>query len=162
MTLRPATARDLGFIRAITARPDMGAVLTDETEAELALYLTDPESRLLIWEPQGRPAGFALFCEIGHPTGRVELRRLALDRPGSGMGDAFLAALLAHAFADLNAARLWFDVSGENLRAMRIYERAGCRREGIQRAHWWRPELGRAVDLHLFGMMRDEWLARQA
>jgi RimJ/RimL family protein N-acetyltransferase len=44
---------------------------------------------------------------------------------------------------------------------MKIYERAGCLREGIQRAHWWRPALGRAVDLHLFGMLRAEWLARR-
>ena len=161
MSLRPATPDDLTFIHAITSRPEVMPFLTNESEAELALFLADPTSRLLIWQPQGTPAGFALFCEIGHPTGRVELRRIALATQGSGMGDAFFAALMSHAFVGLNAARLWFDASGENPRAMKIYERSGCRREGIQRAHWWRPVLGRAVDLHLFGLMRDEWLALQ-
>lgn len=159
MTLRAATVADLAFIRSMTAQPDNAAFLTDESEAELALYLADPESCLLIWQPQGVPAGFALYCEIGHVTGRVELRRIALANPGSGTGDAFFAALLDHAFQKLNAARVWFDASGENLRAMKIYVRAGCTREGVQRAHWWRPALGRAVDLHLFGIMRDEWAA---
>ena len=44
------------------------------------IYLTDPEARLYIWDENGTAAGFALFCEIGHPTGRVELRRLGPDR----------------------------------------------------------------------------------
>ena len=58
----------------------------------------------------------------------------------------------------MQARRLWLDASGENPRAMKVYDRAGMQREGIQRAHWWRPCLGRAVDLHLFGMSREEWL----
>lgn len=143
----------------MTSRPDYAAYLTDETEAELAFYLTDPESRLLIWQPDGVPAGFALFNEIGHQTGRVELRRIALAQAGTGMGDTFFAKLLDFGFQDLNAARIWFDASGENLRAMKIYERAGCTREGVQRQHWWRPALGRTVDLHLFGIMLEEWRA---
>jgi RimJ/RimL family protein N-acetyltransferase len=158
--LRPATHDDLGFIRSISSRPENAPWITDETEAELALYLPDPASRLLIWEPAGSPAGFALYCEVGHVSGRVELRRIALAQSGKGMGDAFFAALLNHGFQSLNAARIWFDASGENLRAMKVYERAGCAREGVQRGHWWRPALGRAVDLHLFGIMRDEWQAR--
>ncbi len=159
MSLRPATADDIPFIRSLTTRPDYAPFIGDADAAQLQAWIDSPAARVVIWEP-GDKRGFAVFREIGDPSGRVELFRIALDRAGGGRGDAFFAALLDHAFARLNAARMWFDASGENPRAMKVYERAGCRREGIQRAHWFRPCLGRAVDLHLFGILRSEWAAR--
>jgi RimJ/RimL family protein N-acetyltransferase len=125
----------------------------------LASYLEDPAAQLLIWETDGRPAGFALFCTVGDPSGGVELRRLALDMTGGGQGQRFLRALLDHGFGTLGAARVWLDASGENLRAMRTYERAGFTLEGRLRQHWYRPTLGRVVDLMLYGMLRAEWEA---
>ena len=161
MTLRPATPADFPFIRALAQNPTYAPFITDEDEAALADYLTDPTARLCIWEDHGQPAGFALFCEIGHPTGRVELRRLALAQTGGGRGVAFVKALTDHAFTSLNAARVWLDASGENARACHLYAKLGYTLEGTQRAHWWRPALGRAVDLCLFGMQRDEWQAHR-
>lgn len=160
MTLRAATTADIPFIRSLTTRADYAPFIGDADEAQLRAWMESPAARVVIWT-DGTATGFAVYREIGDPSGRVELFRIALDRAGGGRGDAFFGALLDHAFGDLRAARLWFDASGENPRAMKVYERAGCRREGIQRAHWWRPTLGRAVDLHLFGMLRDEWQARR-
>lgn len=67
MTLRPATAADFGFIRSLTQHPDYAPFLTDEDEAGLADYLADPSARLQIWQEDGQPAGFALWCGVGHP-----------------------------------------------------------------------------------------------
>lgn len=161
MTLRNATLADIGFIRSLTTRPDYAPFIGDSDEATLQGWIDSPEARVLIWDEGKGPAGFAIFREIGDPSGRVELFRIALAQSGGGRGDAFFAALVDYGFATLGAARLWLDASGENPRAMKIYERAGFRREGVQRAQWWRPCLGRAVDLHLFGMMRDEWQAER-
>jgi RimJ/RimL family protein N-acetyltransferase len=155
--LRPATAADLAFIRATAGSPDHAPFITDEAEAALAAYLADPTARLLIWEAGGKPAGFALFCEVGESSGRVELRRLALARVGGGQGQAFIRALVDYGFGTLGAARLWLDASGENPRALRTYERAGFTLEGRLRQHWFRPALGRVVDLVLFGMLREDW-----
>lgn len=159
MSLRPATPADFAFVRAVAAGPDHAPFITDEDEAALAGYLADPGARLLIWEVAGRPAGFALFCEIGEPSGRVELRRLALASVGGGQGQPFLRALLDYGFGTLGAARLWLDASGENPRALRTYERAGFTLEGRLRQHWFRPALERVVDLVLFGMLRADWEA---
>ena len=159
LTLRAATAADFPFIRALAQRPDYAHFITDQDDAVLAGYLADPSCRLLIAEGQDGPAGFALFCEIGDPSGAVELRRLALAVAGQGRGAGFIAELVDYAFRDLSAARLWLDASGENLRAMTLYERAGFTREGVLRRHWYRPMLGRVVDMHLFGMLREEWAA---
>lgn len=155
--LRPATAADFPVIRAIAGRAENAPFITDEDEAALADYLADPAARLLIWEQTGRPAGYALFCEIGAPSGAVELRRLALDETGRGQGQVFLRALVDFGFGTLGAARVWLDASGENPRAQATYARAGFTMEGRQRQHWYRPALGRAVDLLLYGMLRSEW-----
>ena len=42
-----------------------------------------------------------------------------------------------------------------------LYERAGFTLEGRLRQHWFRPALGRCVDLMLYGILREEWAARQ-
>lgn len=158
--LRPATRQDFPFIRALAQRPDYAPFIGDADEAQLLAWMQAPDAQLLIWD--GAAKGFAIFREIGDPSGRVELFRLALDGAGGGHGRAFLDALIDHAFATLGAQRLWLDASGENPRAMSAYRRAGFVPEGVQRAHWFRPALGRAVDLHLFGMLRSEWAARGA
>lgn len=159
MRLRAATPDDFGFIRSLARRPEYAAFITDEDEAALARYLADPATRLLIWQDSDGPAGYALFCEIGDLSGRVELRRLALARAGKGEGSAFVRMLVDYAFAELNAAKLWLDASGENLRAQKIYARAGFRLEGRLVQHWHRPVLGRVVDVMLYGMLRAEWAA---
>ncbi|MFE3838140.1 GNAT family N-acetyltransferase [Pseudogemmobacter sonorensis] len=170
--LRAATPADFGFIRGLAQRPDYAPFITDEDEAALSAYLASPAARLLIWQgpegtADGEAEGYALFCGLGTPSGVVELRRLALARPGQGRGAGFVAALVDHGFEVLGAGRLWLDASGENPRAMTLYERAGFRREGVLRRHWWRPDPGaegggRLVDQHLFGLMREEWATRRA
>jgi ribosomal protein S18 acetylase RimI-like enzyme len=159
MTLRPATLADFGFIRGLASQPENAPFITDEDEATLAGYLADPSARLMIWEVAGTPAGFVLWCGVGEPSGAVELRRLALATTGGGQGQVFLRVLLDHGFGTLDAARVWLDASGENPRAMRTYERAGFTLEGRLRQHWYRPALGRVVDLMLYGMLRAEWEA---
>lgn len=157
MRLRPATTADFPFIWSLAQRPDYAPFITDEDEAALAAYLADPSARLLIAEDDAGVSGSALFCEIGNPSGRVELRRLALARAGKGEGAAFVRQLVDYAFLDLGAAKLWLDASGENLRAQKVYERLGFVLEGRLRDHWFRPALGRNVDVMLYGMLRSEW-----
>ncbi len=158
MRLRSGTPNDFAFIRSLTTNPANAAFIGDDDEDQLSRYLSDQKARLLIWEDQ-TPAGFAIFREIGDRSGRVELFRLALSEPGRGEGAAFMASLISFAFNDLNARKLWLDASSENPRAMKAYERAGFKLEGRLRDHWYRPALGRAVDLMLYGLLRTEWLS---
>ena len=162
MILRPATSADFAFIRGLAGDPDYAPFITDEDEAGLEYYLNNTAHRLLIWQDAQGPAGLALYCEIGDPSGRVELRRLALARPSQGEGPVFLQALIDYAFHDLQAQRLWLDASAENIRAQKAYLKAGFVFEGRQRAHWFRPALGQTVDLMLYGILRQEWLLAKA
>lgn len=158
MTLRPANAADFAFIRTLATHPENTPFITDEDEVALQSYLDSPDAALLIWQTDGAQ-GYVLFCGLTDKAGSVELRRLALDSPGGGRGRSFVGALVDHAFLALGAQRLWLDASGENLRAQHLYESLGFHLEGRLRRHWWRPALGRAVDLMLYGMLRDEWQA---
>ncbi|MFC3180405.1 GNAT family N-acetyltransferase [Cypionkella sinensis] len=160
MKLRPALPADFGFIRGLAGRAEYAPFITDDDEAKLASYLTDPAARLLIWQDDQGPRGFALYAVPQDGAGVVELRRLALDMAGRGEGQAFLRAMIDYAFQELAAQRLWLDASGENLRAQAAYARAGFTLEGRLRGHWYRPALGRVVDMMLYGMMRDEWRAK--
>lgn len=159
MILRPATAADFAFIRGLAQRPDYAPFITDEDEGRLAHYAADPAHRLLIWDEAGQQRGFALWAEIGDPSGRVELRRLALAEAGAGGGLRFVRALTDYGFATLGARKIWLDASGENLRAQKVYDRAGYRLEGRLIDHWYRPCLSRNVDVMLYGLLRAEWAA---
>lgn len=159
MIPRPAIPLDFAFIRGLAQNPAYAPFITDEDDASLAEYLTEASSRLQIWHENDQPIGFALWCNVGHPSGVIELRRLALAQIGGGKGLAFVTALTNHGFTELGAQKIWLDASGENPRAARVYEQAGYTLEGTQRAHWWRPALGRVVDVLLFGMQRNEWQA---
>ncbi len=161
MSLRPATTADFGFIRSLTTDPANAPFIGDDDEAQLAAILADPSERLMIWQTGPQPEGFANFREIGHPSGRIELFRLALARTDSGAGRSFIEALKCFAFEDLGASRLWLDASAENTRAHRVYLTAGFTEEGRQRAHWYSPILGYLVDQVLYGMLRAEWIAQR-
>lgn len=154
--IRCAEQHDFAFIHAIAGRPENARFILDEDDAALADHIAAPDRDLVIWEVDGTARGFALFAEIGNPAGRVELRRLALDTPGNGLGKRLLDALIAHGFGPLSADRIWLDVAGDNLRAQRAYAGAGFRHEGTFRRHWRRPA-GDVVDLSLYGLLRDEW-----
>jgi RimJ/RimL family protein N-acetyltransferase len=92
----------------------------------------------------------------------VELRRLALAETGRGRGRAFMSLLTDYGFATLGARKVWLDASGENPRAQAVYAGLGYRLEGRLVDHWFRPALGRNVDVMLYGMSRAEWQALAA
>jgi RimJ/RimL family protein N-acetyltransferase len=155
-TLRPATPQDFPLLHQIAGDPANQAFIADETDAELQAHIDSPDSALLIWEADGAAAGFALFCQLTNPSEKTELRRLALLHTDRGLGQAFLSDLKAFGFSTLGKNRVWLDVAPENTRAIRTYERAGFQHEGRIRATWKRPD-GVITDLHLYGMLRDEW-----
>jgi len=153
--IRTATPTDFRFIRGITSRPENARFIVDVPDPELHANLADPEMDLVIWEQDGQPAGYARFCEIGNPSGRVELRSLGLDVADAGLGQPFLRALIDHAFDGLKAARIWLDVVLDNPRAQAAYHRTGFTHEGTLRQNWKRPN-GDIVDMQIFGMIKAE------
>ena len=78
----------------------------------------------------------------------------ATARPGQG--EPLLRAVLARVFGQLRGHRIGFDVTVDNERALRLYERLGFQREGHIRECWKRPD-GNWVDCYLMGLLAREW-----
>lgn len=156
MNLRLATPEDFPFIRQIAGRAENRPFISDDNETTLQAYLSNPMSMLAIWEQCGRPAGFCLYAGLGCPSNTLVLLRLALDKPGTGQGAAFMEDLIWFGFDILQAQRLWLDVASDNTRAIHLYEHVGFIKEGILRRHWMRPT-GTLSDVAVLGLLREEW-----
>jgi diamine N-acetyltransferase len=154
LRLRPTRDDDLGYVVAAEADPDNAPFLAPSPREEHLEFLSDLRQRHLIVEADGRAVGFVLLRL--HPEFRaVELRRLAVTEKGRGYGRAALELVIAHAFEELGAHRLWLDVKPYNERALSLYRSAGFVEEGTLRdAHYYD---GRFESLVVMSMLRPEW-----
>ena len=78
---------------------------------------------------------------------------------GKGYGTDAMRVLLRFAFTELNLRRVSLDVFDYSPRAVRSYEKAGFRREGLVRSDCLRD--GQRQDSVFMGILRDEWLNRE-
>jgi RimJ/RimL family protein N-acetyltransferase len=76
---------------------------------------------------------------------------------GKGLGGEAIALLLEYAFTTLGLNRVELEVAADNLRAVRCYERAGFRPEGVKREAFMVD--GEYVDLAVMGVLRADWRA---
>lgn len=78
-------------------------------------------------------AGFAILRGLTSPHRSIRLQRIAVAKPGKGLGRLMLAGVLECVFLELKAHRLWLDVFEANTRAQHVYESLGFQREGTLR-----------------------------
>ena len=76
---------------------------------------------------------------------------------GKGVGTTAVLILCDFAFTVKGLERVYAESYGYNTRAHRMFERAGFQREGVLRKH--ERHNGVAQDMHIFGMLRDEFYA---
>jgi RimJ/RimL family protein N-acetyltransferase len=79
---------------------------------------------------------------------------------GNGYGTEAMRLLLRFAFSELNLQRVSLGVYAYNPRALRSYEKAGFRREGVVRGDCRRD--GQHWDSVFMGILREEWLDLEA
>jgi diamine N-acetyltransferase len=154
LSLRPTRADDLDYVVAAEADPDNAPFLAPSPHAEHLGFLRDPAQRHLIAEAEGRRVGFVLLRL--HPDDRaVELRRLAVTEKGRGHGRAALRLVIARAFEEHDAHRLWLDVKPHNERALSLYRSAGFVEEGTLRDALFLDS--RFESLVVMSLLRPEW-----
>lgn len=74
---------------------------------------------------------------------------------GKGYGIEALRLLLDFGFNELNLHRIQLNVISYNERAIKLYEKAGFKREGVFRELLFRDN--KRYDLYLYGYLRNEW-----
>lgn len=76
---------------------------------------------------------------------------------GQGYGTDATRTMLRFAFCELNLHRVELEVFDFNPRAVRCYEKAGFRHEGVRRQAHFRN--GRYHDVHRMAVLREEFMA---
>jgi RimJ/RimL family protein N-acetyltransferase len=74
---------------------------------------------------------------------------------GQGLGGEAVALMLGFAFGTLNLHRVWLHVYPRNARAVRCYEKAGFKKEGLLRQHHFFD--GEYEDVLTMAVLRGEW-----
>ena len=135
------------------------AEFTREEVVGFFLRCIDAEDRydFLVVDPAGEIVGESVINEIDEETRSANFR-VALFRScarGRGLGGWVIAKTRDFAFGPLGLHRLSLDVFSFNPRAIRAYERAGFRREGVLRDAV-RDGDGYGDDI-LMALLEDEW-----
>jgi diamine N-acetyltransferase len=88
---------------------------------------------------------------------RAELGLVIGDRSlwSQGYGTEATRMMLDYGFGTLNLNRIWLQVYASHTAGQRVYEKAGFRREGVQREQHFAE--GRYEDGVLMGILRSEW-----
>ena len=105
------------------------------------------------------PLGLATLASINwvHRTCTFHIQ-VSPEARGHGVGGFALDGMLRHAFRDLGLNRVELDVLETNVRARRMYERAGFMVEGTRRQAAFKD--GAYVDMVQMGLLREEWESR--
>ncbi|NMO20269.1 GNAT family N-acetyltransferase [Pyxidicoccus fallax] len=146
----PAVRRTLAAYRPLSVGQEQAfleALATNEQNVVLGVVSRDRDLLIGVTglhrlDFRGRHAEFGLF--IGDPS-----------YWGRGLGTEATRLMLDYGFGTLNLNRVWLQVFGHHASAQRVYEKAGFRREGIQREQHFVE--GRYTDGVLMGILRAEW-----
>jgi RimJ/RimL family protein N-acetyltransferase len=162
--LRRATSADVDFMVALAVHeevePFMAAVSPREHgELQDEVRRSEEEPALhgrFVLEVAGEPAGILAF-EVANRRSRIAYLHAVMLGPsyrGRGLATAATRLLVRHLVFDLDYHRVQLEVYGFNEAAVRHFERAGFRREGVRRSAYWRHD--RWVDGILFGLVRED------
>lgn len=158
LAVRPASLDDLPAIMAIERMPGFEQHVGRSEEGEHRAMLASPAYAYRLGFRAG-VEGFAILGRVGDAHGNLYLKRIAVSRPGEGIGTAFLGLVLDEAFGPLGAERVFLDCFMANARAQRAYEKLGFTRDGVLRKAYRRPD-GTRTDLVLMALLKSEWERR--
>ncbi len=148
--LRAAMPDEADLIDRLWRAPENAPWIQPPEDGEIDEAIA--QGHAFLWDVMGKPVGFAaVMTWVPQVFG---IAALVATQPG--IGGPLLRAVLAQVFGPLGAHRIGFDVTVDNTRALRLYERLGFQREGHIRECWLRPQ-GDWVDCYLMGLLRREW-----
>jgi diamine N-acetyltransferase len=140
VSLRPLERGDLHFVHVLNNnRSVMGYWFEEPYESFVELeelyrkHIHDQsERRFIVEDAAHERVGLVELVEIDHLHRRAEfLIMISPEQQGRGYARAATRLAISYAFRVLNLHKLYLLVDVDNTRAIRIYEDAGFRREGV-------------------------------
>lgn len=95
--------------------------------------------------------------DFAHSVAEIGVSILRSDAQGRGLGVEAHERWIEYAFSDLGLFRLTGTAKAGNARAVAVAERVGMMIEGRLRSH--RFVAGNRMDILLFGLLQEEWVA---
>jgi ribosomal protein S18 acetylase RimI-like enzyme len=161
LTLRPALLADIDAMMAIERSPDYERYVARSDEEGHREMLASPSHAYRLGAAEsGAVEAFAILRGLGDPHLNLYLKRVAVARPGQGLGTAFLSLVLDEAFGPMGAERFHLDCFADNFRAQRSYEKLGFIRDGVMRKAY-RLADGKRADLVMMAILKSEWEERR-
>ncbi|HEX5500307.1 MAG TPA: GNAT family protein, partial [Thermomicrobiales bacterium] len=114
---------------------------------------------LVIETPERAPIGL-IVLRSERPEARAVELSILIGEPdlwGQGLGADALETVLDACFNGWNLHRVWLRSEAWNVRAHRLYTKAGFRQEGVLRQAAFLD--GRYEDVLVFGLLAAEWAA---
>ena len=158
--LRPATPADIPEILRLERLPASLQFVGQWSEDRHRATLAGPDALYLVADTPGSPAtltAYAILRGLAEHSGSIELKRLVVASPATGLGRRILAEILHHAFTHLHAHRLFLDVYDDNPRARHLYQSMGFVHEGTMRDAARRGN--HFYPLHLLSILHHEYTA---
>lgn len=78
------------------------------------------------------------------------------DNWGKGYASETLRAIIAYCFTELNLNRIEAEIYEFNERSIRLFEKAGFKRDGIRRQYIFKD--GGFKDEYIYSLLREEWV----
>jgi [ribosomal protein S18]-alanine N-acetyltransferase len=129
-------------------------LVPDEEAVRATADETDRERRIVL-DADGTPVGFWSLAVLGGGW-LVELSRVVALAPRRGIGSFALRRMIARAFDDLAAHKIYIEVTADNAPARALYEREGFVLEGTFRDGYRDDATGTYKDLCHYGMLAHE------
>jgi RimJ/RimL family protein N-acetyltransferase len=140
--LRPTMLSDLDFVVSVEQDPANLPFITpwERTQHEGAIRFPDFRHFIIEAGQDYASTGLVILQGCRNPNHSVQLKRIALQHKGHGLGRACVRLLIRMAFEDLGAHRFWLNVKSRNARAQALYRSEGFVEEGRLRESVLTPE----------------------
>jgi len=150
-----AAEGDIPFIMATERLPEYDKLVGRWSEEQHRAAFADERCAYFVARASSHPIGFAIVRDWASRDHVTCIKRIALARPGEGIGKVFLAKLVDRIFRETEAYRIWLGVFPDNARARRAYEAVGFKAEGVARGSAFFGGLYR--DELVMALLRPEW-----
>jgi ribosomal protein S18 acetylase RimI-like enzyme len=131
--IRAATSGDIDAILACERQPGYEDLVGRWSREQHAAGIADSSHRYLIAvERDGAVAGYLMLQRAVPRSESVLIKRMAVMRPGGGVGRVLMERALAIAFDELAARKVTLTVRPHNARGVALYRRAGLMDDGTE------------------------------
>ena len=158
VTLRCGSETDIAFVMATERLEGYGELVGRWAADRHLAAFRDGRHAYFIAESEVTPVGFAILRDWASAEQVTLVKRVAIVRPGQGVGTAMMRALVAEVFAATDTYRLCIGAFPDNVRARRAYEAAGFQVEGVARGSAFFQGVHR--DELVLAILRPDWEAR--